>query len=154
MRRTLDLGTGSGVLAIAAAKVFRAPVVASDIDPSAVAAARANARFNRVAPFITTLRATGTKARVITAHAPYDLIFANILLGPLLRLALPLARLTEPGACVVLSGLLPAHANALLAICRAQGFALTRRIVLEGWVTLVLKSPPRRRHARQGGRKR
>ena len=154
VRRTLDLGTGSGVLAIAAAKVFRAPVVASDIDPRAVAAARANARFNRVAPFITTLRATGTKARAITAHAPYDLIFANILLGPLLRLALPLARLTEPGARVVLSGLLPAHANALLAICRAQGFALTRRIVLEGWVTLVLKSPPRRRHARQGGRKR
>ncbi len=134
----LDIGTGSGVLAIAAAKVFRTRVTASDIDPVAVHAARANARLNRVAPKVTFVHAAGANARAITARAPYDLIFANILLGPIMRLALPLTRLTAPGAYVVLSGLLPAQANAVLAITRAQGLALARRITLEGWVTLVL----------------
>jgi len=137
--RALDLGTGSGVLAIAAAKIFHTRIVATDIDRVAVAAAKSNARFNRAGPFVTLAQATGTKGRAIAARAPYDLIFANILLGPLLRLAVPLSRLAAPNARVVLSGLLPAHANAVLAIYRAQGLMLTRRTVLEGWVTLVLK---------------
>ncbi|MEJ2378757.1 MAG: 50S ribosomal protein L11 methyltransferase [Pseudolabrys sp.] len=137
--RVLDVGTGSGVLAIAAAKALRAPVVASDIDARAVEAARANARLNRVAPFITLARAPGVNAHVIARRKPYDLIFANILLAPLMRLAMPLARLAAPHARIVLSGLLPAHANAMLTILRAQGLALERRIVLEGWVTLVLR---------------
>jgi ribosomal protein L11 methyltransferase len=137
--RVLDLGTGSGVLAIAAAKRLRARVVASDIDRVAVEAARGNARLNRAASAITFGRAAGAKARAIAAGAPYDLIFANILLGPLTRLAVPLARLAAPGAHIVLSGLLPSHANAALAIYRAQGLALERRIPLEGWVTLVLR---------------
>jgi ribosomal protein L11 methyltransferase len=67
------------------------------------------------------------------------MIFANILLGPLLRLAVPLSRLAGPRARMVLSGLLPGHANAVLAIYRAQGFVLERRIPLDGWVTLVLR---------------
>jgi ribosomal protein L11 methyltransferase len=138
MRRVLDVGTGSGVLAIAAAKMFRAPVIASDIDGLAVEAARANARINCAAPMIAALRAAGVHTRAITRHKPYDLIFANILLGPLLRLAVPLARLTARHGHVVLSGLLPTQANAVLAIARAQGLALKRRIVLDGWVTLVL----------------
>ncbi|MEJ2375283.1 MAG: 50S ribosomal protein L11 methyltransferase [Pseudolabrys sp.] len=153
-RRVLDLGTGSGVLAIAAAKALRTHIIASDIDVRAVDAARANARLNRVGPFITLTRAVGTNAPLIARRKPYDLIFANILLGPLLRLAVPLAHLTAPHARIVLSGLLPAHANAMLAITRAQGLALERRIFLEGWVTLVLTAPPRRRHARSGDRNR
>jgi ribosomal protein L11 methyltransferase len=135
----LDLGTGSGVLAIAAARTWHTRVVAGDIDPVAVASARANARLNR-ATGITFLRATGAKSPVIAAGAPYALIFANILLGPLLRLAVPIRRLAGRHARVVLSGLLPAHANAVLSIYRAQDFALERRIVLDGWVTLVLRS--------------
>ncbi len=138
-RRVLDLGTGSGVLAIAAAKILRTRVIASDIDPVAVEAARANARLNRAAAAITFVRAAGAKARAIATAKPYDLIFANILLAPLLRLAVPLRRLAAPGAHLVLSGLLPGHANAVLAIYHAQGFMLERRVPLDGWVTLVLK---------------
>ena len=137
--RVLDLGTGTGVLAIAAAKRLGTRVVAGDIDRTAVEAARANARLNRVAPDIRFVRATGTKSRAIAAAASYDLIFANILLGPLTRLAVRLARLTARGGRIVLSGLLPTHANAALAIYRAQGLVLERRIPLEGWVTLVLR---------------
>ena len=141
-RRVLDIGTGSGVLAIAAARIFRTRVVASDIDRQALVAARGNVRFNRAANFVTLLRAAGIKS-AIARHAPYDLIFANILLGPLTRLAVPLARLAGPGATVVLSGLLPAHANAALAIYRAQGLVLERRILLDGWATLVLRKANR-----------
>lgn len=148
-RRVLDVGTGSGVLAIAAARVFRTPVIASDIDQIAVEAAQANARLNRAANFITLLRASGTK-NPITQHAPYDLIFANILLGPITRLAVPLARLSRPGATIVLSGLLPGHANAVVAIYRAQRLVLERRILLDGWTTLVLRKANRPGRGRPG----
>ena len=151
MGHVLDLGTGSGVLAMAAAKRLHVPVVASDIDKIAFAAARANARLNRAAPRITLVHATGTKARALAAAGPYDLIFANILLGPLLRLAVPIKRLCARGAHVVLSGLLPAQSNAALAIYRAQGLTLERRIVLEGWVTLVLVTPKQNRPGRGTG---
>jgi ribosomal protein L11 methyltransferase len=137
-RRVLDLGTGSGVLAIAAAKVFRGSVTATDIDAVAVASARANARLNR-AGGIFFARANGCAVRVVRARAPYALILANILLAPLMRLASRLSRLAAPDGRIVLSGLLPGHANAALSIYRAQGLTLERRIVLDGWVTLVLK---------------
>jgi ribosomal protein L11 methyltransferase len=127
------------VLAIAAAKIFRTRVIASDIDRVAVDAAKANMRLNRAAPAITLVHGAGAHRQAITAHAPYDLIFANILLGPLMRLARPIRLLAAPGARIVLSGLLPAHANAAMAAYRAQGLALERRIPLDGWMTLVLK---------------
>lgn len=138
-RRILDIGTGSGVLAIAAAKILRTPVVASDIDRVAVIAARANSQLNHAAPFITLAHAVGTRSRAIRNHGPYDLIFANILLGPLTRLAVAVRRLAAPGARVVLSGLLPSHANAALAAYRAQGLVLEKRIPLDGWMTLILR---------------
>lgn len=138
-KKILDLGTGSGVLAFAAAKALRTHVVASDIDPVAVHAARGNARLNRVAPLITFVTAAGASRQALTAQGPYDLILANILLGPLTRMASPLARLAAPGAHVVLSGLLPSHANAALAAYRAQGLRLEKRLPLDGWMTLVLR---------------
>jgi ribosomal protein L11 methyltransferase len=142
-RTILDIGTGSGVLAIAAARRLHATVIASDIDRTAVASAQANARLNRTAPYIRFVHAGGARARAMTAPAPYDLIFANILLDPLTRLARPIRRLAAPGAHVVLSGLLPSQANAALAAYRAHGFALRRRIPVGGWMTLLLALPAR-----------
>ena len=138
-RRILDIGTGSGVLAIAAANRLRRRVVASDIDRVAVEAARGNAQLNGVPTSISFIRAAGTRARAIAAGAPYDLIFANILLGPLIRLAVPIRAVAARHARIVLSGLLPSHANAALAAYRAQGLMLERRFPIDGWVTLVLR---------------
>ena len=135
--RILDLGTGSGVLAVAAARAFRKPVLATDIDTAAVRVARANTRLNGVGTLVTVAIAVGVTAPAIRAQAPFDLVFANILLEPLQRLAAPLAKIVAPGGRVVLSGLLTAQANAALAAYHA--FRLERRIVLDGWTTLVLK---------------
>ena len=140
-RRVLDVGTGTGVLVIAAARLLRTRAVAGDVDAVAVGAARANARLNRAASMITLVRSNGARAQAITAGAPYDFIFANILTAPLARLAVPVRKLAAPGAQIVLSGLLPGHANSVLAIYRAQGLALERRITLDGWVTLVMRRP-------------
>jgi ribosomal protein L11 methyltransferase len=137
--RILDLGTGTGVLAIALAKTLRTRILATDIDIRAVHVARANARNNRIAALIETVHAVGFNAPRLARDTRFDFVLANILLGPLQRLAAPIARRLAPGARVVLSGLLAAHANAAIAAYRAQGLALERRIKLDGWVTLVMK---------------
>lgn len=139
--RIFDLGTGSGVLAIAAARALRARVLASDIDPAAVRAARDNARHNRAGALVEVVRANGLATHVIRGAAPFDLVFANILLGPLQRLAAPLTKLIAPGGRIVLSGLLTAQANAARSVYSA--LRLERRIALDGWTTLVLRRPSR-----------
>jgi ribosomal protein L11 methyltransferase len=140
----LDIGTGTGVLAIAAAKALRRPVIAGDIDPRAVATARANTRINRVARDVRVVHGAGAADRRLRERAPYAVIFANILLDPLKGIAMPIARLTAPNGWVVLSGLLNAQAAAATATYRARGLALAQRIVLAGWTTLILA---RRSHA-------
>ena len=137
--RILDVGTGTGVLAIAAAKALRARVVASDIDRRAVEVARGNARANAVGALVEIVHAGGLAARRLTERGPYDLVLANILLAPLKRLAAPMAQVLAPGACVILSGLLAAQAPAATAAYRAQGLALTARIPLDEWITLVFR---------------
>jgi ribosomal protein L11 methyltransferase len=138
--RILDLGTGSGVLAIAAARALRQRVVATDIDAEAVRVARANARLSRAGAFVEVAKADGVAAQRIRARAPFDLIFANILLGPLQRLAAPLTKLIAPGGRVILSGLLTSQANAALSAYRP--LALEHRIDLDGWTTLVMRRVP------------
>ena len=135
--RVLDVGTGTGLLAIAAAKALRTRVLASDIDPRALTVARENARLNSVAPAIEFIPAAGLDALRLRERGSFDLILANILLGPLQRLARPLARLLAPGAHVVLSGLLNNQGQAALIAYRAQGLV----IILDEWTTLVLRRP-------------
>jgi ribosomal protein L11 methyltransferase len=135
--RILDLGTGSGVLAIAAAKRLRRRVLASDIDAHAVRIARDNARLNRCAALVRVCRANGLAAADIRASAPFDLVFANILLTPLQRLAAPLTGIVARRGRIILSGLLNAQASAARAAY--PHFTLERRIEVDGWTTLVLK---------------
>ncbi len=140
----LDLGTGSGVLAIAAAKIFRTPVLATDHDARAVHIARANAGTNRTASFVEIMQATGFKAARFRARRQFELVLANILLAPLQRMAAPMALRVRPGGHVVLSGLLSEQANAAIAAYRAQSLILERRLVLDGWATLMFHKPPLR----------
>ncbi len=140
----MRLGVSScrtGVLAIAAARALRTHVLASDIDRLAVSVARENARLNRAAPLIEFIHATGLDAHRFRERGPFDLILANILLGPLLRLARPMRRLLAPGGRIVISGLLTSHAQAALIAYRTQGLVLQRRILLDEWTTLVLRRP-------------
>lgn len=126
--RVLDLGTGSGVLAIAAARADqRARVVATDIDPTAIDVARAHARANRV----TTLRlgvGAGLGGPAIRSAAPYDLVLANILAGPLVAMAEGLSHLVSPGGHLVLAGLLAGQERAVRAAYHRCGFRLVARI--------------------------
>lgn len=134
--RALDLGTGTGLLAIAAAKLWpRARVAASDIDPVAVEVARENCGLNG-APAIQCVTAPGFRHARLAER--FDLVIANILAGPLKRLARDMAAHTAGGGRVLLSGILDEQAADVLAVYRAVGFRLARRRDLEGWAVLVL----------------
>jgi ribosomal protein L11 methyltransferase len=149
-KRILDIGTGTGVLAIAAARAWHRAVMATDIDPLSVTIAHANAEANRAGAYVRVVRAAGVNAPAIRAARRYDLVFANILLPILKDIARPVRRLSAKGGSVILSGLLPEQANAALAEWRAQGFVISRRDIIEGWVTLTLIRPQRPR-LRSGG---
>lgn len=142
VRRVLDVGTGSGVLAIAAARAMRVPVLASDIDPTSVRVARANVRANG-ATSVRCVVATGFHHRASMRHGRADLVMANILAGPLKRLAAPMRRHLAPGARVILSGLLPHQAAGVVATYRMQGLALEREHHRDGWTTLLMRLPAR-----------
>ena len=135
----LDLGAGTGVLAIAAAKALRRPLLASDIDAPSVRVARENASLNNVAPLVRVIRATGFAAPDFSAAGPFDLVLANILANPLRQLAGPMARHLAPGARVILSGLLTHQAPAVIAAYRARGLVPLRHLRIEGWSSLLLR---------------
>ena len=137
-RRVLDLGTGTGVLAIAAAKALHGPVLATDIDPASVRVARENARHNKTGHLIETIRATGFAAPQFAQAGPFDLVLANILANPLRQLATPMARHLAPSALVILSGLLTHQAGPVIAAYRARGLVPVRHLRIEGWSSLLL----------------
>lgn len=143
-RRTLDLGTGSGVLAIAAAKLWPEVVIAADNDPRSVAVARENAARNRVADHVRVMASHGFDNPELARRGPYDLILANILARPLAHLAPDMKRHLTPGGMVVLSGLTVKQDAWVRNAYRRQGIALVRRLVIDGWTTLVLRLGARR----------
>ncbi len=139
LRRVLDLGCGSGVLGIAAARVApSARVLAVDNDPVAVAIARENARLNRVGDRVRVLRASGLDHPTLRRGGPFDLVLANILPNTLVGLAPALRGALRKGGFAVLSGLLDHQARAVSAAYRAAGFRVLRRLQRSGWTALVV----------------
>jgi ribosomal protein L11 methyltransferase len=138
-RRVLDVGTGTGVLAIAAARALRRSAAAGDIDPVSTTTARANARANRAGPYLRPVTAAGLRHPALAAGRPYDLIFANILAKPLRLLAPAIAGAAADDAELILSGLLARDVSGVLTAYRGFGFALAGRIDLEGWAALSLR---------------
>ncbi|MBR1218357.1 50S ribosomal protein L11 methyltransferase [Bradyrhizobium sp. U87765 SZCCT0131] len=140
-RRVLDLGTGTGVLAIAAAKAQHKAILASDIDWRSAIVARENARLNGVGHLVTARHAPGFSSPDIRGRAPFDLVLANILANPLRRLATPMSQHLAPGAYVILSGLLPHQANSVVSSYRSSGLVLVRKLQLDGWTSLLMTKP-------------
>mgnify|MGYP000854699026 FL=1 len=138
-KNTIDVGCGTAVLAMAAARLWPEPVLASDIDSVAVDVALANAAANGLQDRITCLEAVGFEHADIHARAPYDLVFANILKGPLIQIAPDMARHTATGSIAILSGLLNTQAAEVLAAYVAAGFAEVEREEIGDWTTLVLR---------------
>lgn len=138
VRRVLDLGTGSGVLAIAARKLAPVTVLATDIDPIATRVARENVRLNGIASGIALETAPGFHSTAFGRHGPFDLIIANILARPLMRMAPQLAAQLAPGGDVILSGILASQRWKVLAAYNSLGLRHVRTIWREGWVTIHL----------------
>ncbi len=140
-RNVLDLGCGTGLLAIGAAKLWKRPVLASDIDPVAVEVTRDNARANGVGPLVRAVTADGLTNPILAGGAPYDLLIANILAGPLTQLAPSIIKALAPGAMLVLSGLLRNQEALVASFYRDLRFIGRRR---DGpWSALVLEKPAR-----------
>jgi ribosomal protein L11 methyltransferase len=146
----LDVGCGTGVLAIAAAKATGRPALASDIDPEAVRLTLANAALNGVKPLIGSFVAAGLSHPRIARDGPYDLIFANILARPLVALSTGLARALRPGGDLILSGLTLEQMRWIEATYESRGAALSGRITRGNWATLVFTRAQKQK--RPGGR--
>ncbi len=137
-RNVVDIGCGTAVLAMAAARIWPEPVLASDIDAVAVEVATVNIAANDLEGRVRCLEATGFDHPDLQAAAPYDLVFSNILMGPLIALAPDMAKVTSAGSHVILSGLLVEQAAQVLAAYEAEGFMLAHREDIGEWATLTL----------------
>ena len=140
-RNVLDLGCGTGLLAIGAAKLWKRRVLASDIDPVAVEVTRDNARANGVGPLVAAVTADGLTSPVLANSAPYDLLIANILAGPLTQLAPAIQKALAPGAVLLLSGLLNNQEKLVTSFYQNLRFVGARRA--GPWSALVLEKPAR-----------
>lgn len=140
-RRIVDLGTGSGILAMAAAALLRRPVLAIDIEPWSVRVAAQNAAMNRLHRLVRCRLGNGWRTPALRARAPYDLVFANILARPLCLMARPLAHNLAPGGTAILAGLLGSQLRMVLAAHRRRGLVL-EAVIREGdWATMILRKP-------------
>lgn len=142
-RRILDMGSGSGILAIAAARLLNRPVLATDIEPWAVRVARENAVLNGVAHLLDVRLANGWTDPFVRRSGPYDLVFANILARPLCLMAHDLALHLAPGGTAILAGLLASQARWVLAAHRRQGLRLVRMLPQGNWTTVVVRKAAR-----------
>jgi len=140
-RRILDLGTGSGILAMAAARLLRRRVLATDIEPWSVRVARENAAANGLAGLVRVRRGDGWNDAAVRAGGPYDLVFANILARPLCAMARDLALHLAPGGTAILAGLLHTQARMVLAAHHRCGLVLRGRVREGAWSTLLLRAP-------------
>ena len=138
-RRVADIGCGTGVLAMAAARAFRTSCIATDIDPVATMTARENVSSNALRPLVQTGSAVGFRHAQLRRSAPYDLIFANILAGPLKRLAPDIASHLPTGGIAILSGLLTPQAKGVEAVFKGHGLVRYDRAVLGDWTSLALR---------------
>jgi ribosomal protein L11 methyltransferase len=135
-----DIGCGTAVLAMAAARVWDdVPVIASDIDPVAVEVAAANVAANGLGARVEVVEAAGTDHAGLTSRAPFGVVFANILKGPLIDLAPGIAALCAPGGLAILSGLLVAQEEDVVAAYRAAGFRRVDREIIGDWASLALQ---------------
>jgi ribosomal protein L11 methyltransferase len=137
--RILDMGTGSGILAMGAARQLRRRVLATDIEPWSVRVTEQNVRLNRLSHLVRAQLADGWRAVAVRRNGPYDLVFANILARPLCAMARDLAANLAPGGTAILSGLLQTQARWVLAAHRRQGLLLERSLIEGVWTTLVLR---------------
>ncbi|MFT8675993.1 MAG: 50S ribosomal protein L11 methyltransferase [Acetobacter sp.] len=144
-RRILDLGCGTGILAMAGAALLHQPVLAVDIEPWSVRVAARNAQRNGLAPLLTCRLGNGWNTPAIRRAAPFDLVFANILARPLCLMAKDLAHNLLPGGTVILAGLLRTQVGMVLSAHRRQGLVLEHLLTEGDWATLVLRRPNRPR---------
>ena len=136
--RALDLGCGSGILAIAIARMWACPVLATDIDAAAVRVAKINAANNGMSSRVTARVSDGWRDPMVTKRKPFDVVVANILARPLCRFAPALAAGLAPNGVAVLSGLLEWQERMVMAVHERQGLRLKSRLVVDGWATLTI----------------
>lgn len=140
-RHILDMGCGSGILAMAAARLLHRPVLAVDIEPWSVRVAASNARLNKLGPLLDCRFGNGWHTMAVRHNAPYGLVFANILARPLCRMAKDLAKYLAPNGTAILAGLLNTQARMVLVAHQRQGLILERQLKEGPWSTLILRKP-------------